>query len=203
MCEGNTIARAPNRTRTRTHPSTHCPYRQFFARFSSTLRAFSVVAGERYAVLDIAGGEAVRPSAPAGRSTAPTATTCASSHRPSPPSQPAAGSTRSTHFISAAATTTPRSDDNSPPPGSPDHVIQCCRQPGDHRPKTITLGVRWIVEATSSRDPAVRQRSPSRACEASIACHSSSSWWRIHALLRWNSLRNTSSPSAYGTHVGK
>ena len=34
--------------------------------------------------------------------------------------------------------------------GLPDHVIQRRRQPGDHRPKTITLGLRWIVEATNS-----------------------------------------------------
>jgi len=34
--------------------------------------------------------------------------------------------------------------------GVPDHVIQRRRQPGDHRPKTITLGLRWIVEATNS-----------------------------------------------------
>ena len=31
-----------------------------------------------------------------------------------------------------------------------DHVIQRRRQPGDHRPKSITLGLRWIVEATNS-----------------------------------------------------
>jgi transposase len=31
-----------------------------------------------------------------------------------------------------------------------DHVIQRRRQPGDTRPKTITLGLRWIVEATNS-----------------------------------------------------
>ena len=34
--------------------------------------------------------------------------------------------------------------------GLVDHVIQRRRQPGDHRPKTITLGLRWIVEATNS-----------------------------------------------------
>ncbi len=34
--------------------------------------------------------------------------------------------------------------------GLPDHVIQRRRQPGDTRPKTITLGLRWIVEATNS-----------------------------------------------------
>jgi len=34
--------------------------------------------------------------------------------------------------------------------GLADHVIQHRRQPGDHRPKTITLGLRWIVEATNS-----------------------------------------------------
>lgn len=34
--------------------------------------------------------------------------------------------------------------------GLPDHVIQRRRQPGDHRPKSITLGLRWIVEATNS-----------------------------------------------------
>ena len=34
--------------------------------------------------------------------------------------------------------------------GLDDHVIQRRRQPGDHRPKTITLGLRWIVEATNS-----------------------------------------------------
>lgn len=34
--------------------------------------------------------------------------------------------------------------------GLPDHVIQRRRQPGDTRPKSITLGLRWIVEATNS-----------------------------------------------------
>ncbi len=34
--------------------------------------------------------------------------------------------------------------------GLDDHVIQRRRQPGDHRPKSITLGLRWIVEATNS-----------------------------------------------------
>ncbi len=34
--------------------------------------------------------------------------------------------------------------------GLADHVIQRRRQPGDHRPKSITLGLRWIVEATNS-----------------------------------------------------
>ena len=34
--------------------------------------------------------------------------------------------------------------------GLDDHVIQRRCQPGDHRPKTITLGLRWIVEATNS-----------------------------------------------------
>ena len=34
--------------------------------------------------------------------------------------------------------------------GLTDHIIQRRRQPGDHRPKSITLGLRWIVEATNS-----------------------------------------------------
>jgi hypothetical protein len=34
--------------------------------------------------------------------------------------------------------------------GLEDHVIQRRRQPGDHRPKSITLGLRWILEATNS-----------------------------------------------------
>jgi len=34
--------------------------------------------------------------------------------------------------------------------GLTDHVIQHRRQPGDTGPKTITLGLRWIVEATNS-----------------------------------------------------
>jgi hypothetical protein len=34
--------------------------------------------------------------------------------------------------------------------GLADHIIQRRRQPGDHRPKSITLGLRWIVEATNS-----------------------------------------------------
>lgn len=34
--------------------------------------------------------------------------------------------------------------------GLSDHVIQRHRQPGDSRPTTITLGLRWIVEATNS-----------------------------------------------------
>jgi hypothetical protein len=34
--------------------------------------------------------------------------------------------------------------------GLPDHVIQQRHQPSDHRPKTITIGLRWIVEATNS-----------------------------------------------------
>ena len=34
--------------------------------------------------------------------------------------------------------------------GLDDHVIQRRRQPGDHRPKSITLGLRWIVEAANS-----------------------------------------------------
>jgi transposase len=34
--------------------------------------------------------------------------------------------------------------------GLHDHVIQRRRQPGDQRPKSITLGLRWIVEATNS-----------------------------------------------------
>ena len=34
--------------------------------------------------------------------------------------------------------------------GLDDHVIQRRHQPGDHRPKTVTLGLRWIVEATNS-----------------------------------------------------
>ena len=34
--------------------------------------------------------------------------------------------------------------------GLPDHVIQRRRQPGDARPKSITLGLRWIVEAANS-----------------------------------------------------
>ena len=34
--------------------------------------------------------------------------------------------------------------------GLPDHVIQRRREPGDDRPKSITLGLRWIVEATNS-----------------------------------------------------
>ena len=34
--------------------------------------------------------------------------------------------------------------------GLPDHVIQRRRQPGDQRPKSITLGLRWTVEATDS-----------------------------------------------------
>jgi transposase len=34
--------------------------------------------------------------------------------------------------------------------GLPDHVIQRRREPGDERPKSITLGLRWIVEATNS-----------------------------------------------------
>jgi transposase len=34
--------------------------------------------------------------------------------------------------------------------GLVDHVIQRRRQPGDTRPKPLTLGLRWIVEATNS-----------------------------------------------------
>ena len=34
--------------------------------------------------------------------------------------------------------------------GLDDHVIQRRRQPGDRRPKTLTLGLRWIVEAANS-----------------------------------------------------
>jgi transposase len=34
--------------------------------------------------------------------------------------------------------------------GLNDHIIQRRRKPGDTRPKTITLGLRWIVEATNS-----------------------------------------------------
>ena len=34
--------------------------------------------------------------------------------------------------------------------GLPDHVIQRRNKPGDRRPKQITLGLRWIVEATNS-----------------------------------------------------
>lgn len=34
--------------------------------------------------------------------------------------------------------------------GLEDHIIQRRRQPGDHRPKPITLGLRWIVEAANS-----------------------------------------------------
>ena len=34
--------------------------------------------------------------------------------------------------------------------GLDDHVIQRRRQPGDHRPKQLTLGLRWIVEAANS-----------------------------------------------------
>jgi len=34
--------------------------------------------------------------------------------------------------------------------GLADHVIQRRRQPGDTRPKTLTLGLRWIVEAANS-----------------------------------------------------
>jgi transposase len=34
--------------------------------------------------------------------------------------------------------------------GLDDHIIQRRRQPGDNRPKSITLGLRWIVEATNS-----------------------------------------------------
>ena len=34
--------------------------------------------------------------------------------------------------------------------GLTDHVIQRRRKPGDTRPKTITLGLRWIVEAANS-----------------------------------------------------
>jgi hypothetical protein len=34
--------------------------------------------------------------------------------------------------------------------GLPDHVIQRRRQPGDTRPKSITLGLRRIVEAANS-----------------------------------------------------
>lgn len=34
--------------------------------------------------------------------------------------------------------------------GLPDRVIQLRRQPGDTRPKSITLGLRWIVEAANS-----------------------------------------------------
>jgi transposase len=34
--------------------------------------------------------------------------------------------------------------------GLDDHIIQRRRQPGDHRPKSITLGLRWIVEASNS-----------------------------------------------------
>ena len=38
----------------------------------------------------------------------------------------------------------------------PDHVIQRRRQPGNHRPGTITLELRCIVEAT--KQPAVERR---------------------------------------------
>ena len=34
--------------------------------------------------------------------------------------------------------------------GLDDHVIQRRRQPGDRRPKQLTLGLRWIVEAANS-----------------------------------------------------
>jgi transposase len=69
---------------------------------------------------------------------------------PSTRSPPTAGPTRSRPCTSTAATTTPRSAANSSTPGLDDHVIQRRRQPGDHRPKTITLGLRWIVEAANS-----------------------------------------------------
>ena len=92
----------------------------------------------------------VTASRSAGRSTAPTATTCACSNPPSTPSPPTGCSSTSTPCISTAATTTPPSATGSPARARPTSSSSAAapRTPATKQP--LRLGLRWIVEATNT-----------------------------------------------------
>ena len=104
------------------------------------------------------------------------------------PSPPTAGSTRLTPSTSTAATTTPRSDANSTPPVSTITSSNAAGNPAITDPKTITLGLRWIVEETNSwlsNYGQLRRNTDRKSCHRDAALCLATTVLIVGKLLAW------------------